>query len=130
MIQDLEGTMYTSTAKDFKKDVHAYVADVTFSTNPNETRNLLGVLQVKVGACVMLTTNVDITDGLTNGAMGNVTHEVCTENKIDMILVQFDNPSVGERTIMWSTFKHINASAVSVYQVQVTFAICGEAFQS
>ena len=128
-IQDLEGTMYTSTAKDFKKDVHANVADVTFSTNPNETGNLLGVLQVKVGACVMLTTNVDVTDGLTNGAMGTVTNVVCTGNKIDVILVQFDNPSVGERAIMWSKFKHIDASAVPVYQVQVTFAVCGKSFQ-
>ena len=128
-IQDLEGTMYTSTAKDFKKDVHANVADVTFSTNPNETGNLLGVLQVKVGARVMLTTNVDVTDGLTNGAMGTVTNVVCTGNKIDVILVQFDNPSVGERAIMQSKFKHIDASAVPVYQVQVTFAVRGKSFQ-
>ena len=55
MIQDLEETMYTSTAKDFKKDVCANVADVTFSANPNETGKLLGVLQVKVGTHVMLT---------------------------------------------------------------------------
>ena len=129
MIQDLEGTMYTSTAKDFKKDVHANVADVTFSTNPNETGNLLGVLQVKLGACVILTTNVDVTDGLTNGAMGTVTNVVCTGNKIDVILVQFDNPSVGERAIMQSKFKHIDASAVSVYQVQVTFTVHGKSFQ-
>ena len=78
-----------------------------FQQNPNETGNLLGVLRVKVGACVMLTTNVDVTDGLTNGAMGTVTNVVCTGNKIDVILVQFDNPSVGERAIMWSKFKHI-----------------------
>ena len=84
MIQDVEGTMFTSTAKDFKKDVHSNVADVTFSTNPNETGNLLGVLQVKVGAHVMLT-NVDVTDCLTNGAMGTVPHVVCTGNKIDVI---------------------------------------------
>ena len=121
--------MYISTAKDFKKDVHANVADVTFSTNPNETGNLLGVLQVKVGARVMLTTNVDVTDGLTNGAMGTVTHVVCTGNKIDVILVQFDNPSVGERAIMRSKFNHIDASAVPVYQVQVTFAVHGKSFQ-
>ena len=52
--------MEQCTAKDFKKDVHANVAEITFSTNP------LGVIQVKIGAHVMLTTNVDVTDGLTN----------------------------------------------------------------
>ena len=30
---------------------------------------------------------------------------------------------------MWSKFKHIDASAVPVYQVQVTFAVHGKSFQ-
>ena len=31
-------------------------------------------LRLKVGSCVMLTTNVDVSDGLTNGSMGVVQH--------------------------------------------------------
>ena len=116
--------MYTSTAKDFKKDIHANVAEVTNSTNPNETGNLLGVLQVKVSACVMLTTNADVTDGLTDGAISTVTHVVCTGKKNYVILVQ-----LGGRAIMQSKFKHIDVSAVPVSQVQVTFAVQGKAFQ-
>ena len=42
------------------------------TSNQNKPENLLGVLQVMFGACVMLTTNVDITDGLTNGTMDTV----------------------------------------------------------
>ena len=72
MLESLEGETYVCTAKDHEKDTHANIADVTFSNNPNKTGNLLDVLKIKVGARVMLTTNVDVTDGLTNGAMGTV----------------------------------------------------------
>ena len=34
------------------------------------------ILQVKVGARVMITTNIDVSDGLTNGAMGFVSNIV------------------------------------------------------
>ena len=38
--------------------------------NPHLTGNLLTVFQFKIGARVMITTNIDVSDGLTNGAMG------------------------------------------------------------
>ena len=96
MLMDLEGTMYISKATDFKKDVQGNIAAVKFSQNPKECGNLLGVLRIKIGARMMLTLNVDVTDGLTNGAMGTVSNVVQKGDKISVILVQFDNPSVGQ----------------------------------
>ena len=38
-------------------------------TNPCKTGNLRKVLTVKINARVMITTNIDVADWLTNGAM-------------------------------------------------------------
>ena len=55
-------------------------------TNPRETGNLKTILSVKVNAKVMITTNIDVSDGLTNGAMGTVTNVVIDERTGKMIL--------------------------------------------
>ena len=62
-------------------------------TNPCETGNLWKVLTVKVNARVMITTNIDVTAGLTNGAMGTVNNVVIeqTTGKMSVILVVFDS---------------------------------------
>ena len=39
------------------------------------------MLKLAIGAHVMLTTNVDVTDGLINGAIGEVLHIVCLDSK-------------------------------------------------
>ena len=67
-------------------------------TNPCGTGNLQKVLTVKVNARVMITTNIDVTDGLTNGAMGTETNVVIdqTTGKMSVILVAFDTEHVGQ----------------------------------
>ena len=56
----------------------------------------LKVLTVKINARVMIITNIDVADGLTNGAMGTVTNVVIkqTTGKISVILVAFDSEHV------------------------------------
>ena len=46
----------------------------------------------------MITTNINVTDGLTNGAMGTVTNVVIDERtgKMSTILVAFDSKDVGQ----------------------------------
>ena len=48
----------------------------------------------------MITTNPDVTNGLTNGAMGTVTNVVIdqTPEEMSVILVAFDSEHVGQET--------------------------------
>ena len=67
-------------------------------TNPCEIGNLRKVFTVKINARIMITTNIDVTDWLTYGAVGTVTNVVIeqTTGKISVILVAFDNEHVGQ----------------------------------
>ena len=49
----------------------------------------------------MITTNIDVTDGLTNGAMGTVTNVVIDDRtgKMITVLVSFDSKHVGQEAL-------------------------------
>ena len=68
----------------------------------------------------MKTTNIDVTDGLTNGAMGTVTNVVIdqTTGKMSTILVAFDNKHVGQEAMHTSVYHSINQN-----QTQATFPV-------
>ena len=74
----LPGKEFTNIATDSKKDDCTELANVTVPTDPHETGNLRKVLTVKINARV-ITTDIGVTDGLTNGAMGTVTNVVIDE---------------------------------------------------
>ena len=86
-------------------------------TNPHETGNLQKVLTVKINARVMITTNIDVTDGLTNGAMGTVTNVVIdqTTGKMNVILVAFDSEHVGQETRYTSVYNSRNQNVVPIH---------------
>ena len=91
-LDSLPGTMYSHAAIDKTKDQNTNLTNITFSDKPIETRNLLTTLHIKVGARVMHTSNIDVGDGLTNGAMETVTGIVFKQNNIlHAILVKFDS---------------------------------------
>ena len=121
----LPGREFTNIAIDSKKDDCTELANVTMPMNPCETGNLRKVLCVKINARVMITTNIDVTDGLTNGAMGTVTNVVIyeTTGKMRTILVALDSKHVGQETMYTSVYHSINENAVPIYQTQATFPI-------
>ena len=94
-------------------------------TNPCETGNLQKVLTVKINARVMITMNIDVADGLTNGAIGTVTNVVIdqTTGKMSVILVAFDSEHVGQETSHTSVYNSIHQNAVPIHRTQATFPI-------
>ena len=120
----LPGTLSTSVASDGKKDDCAQLASVSMPERPCETGDLRKILQVKVGAQVMIT-NIDVSDGLTNGAMGFVSNIVMDRLSQDIkaILVGFDNSNVGEDARSRSLYKHINANAIPTERSQKSFQL-------
>ena len=119
----LPGREFTNIVTDSKKDDCTELANVTMPTNPCETGNLQKVLTVKINARVMITTNIDVTDGLTNGAMGTVTNGVIdqTTGKMSVILLVFDSEHVGQETRYPNVYNSRNQSAVPIHQTQATF---------
>ena len=87
-------------------------------TNPCETGNLQNVLTVKINTRVMITTNIDVTDRVTNGVMGTVRNVVTEQatGKISVILVAF----VGQEARYTSVYNSINQNAVPIHQTQAT----------
>ena len=73
----------------------------------------------------MITTNIDVADGLTNGAMGTVTNVVIdqTTGKMSVILVTFDSEHVGQETRYTSVYNSRNQNAVPIHQTRATFPV-------
>ena len=121
----LPGREFTNITTDSKKDDCTQLADVTMPTNPHETGNLQKVLTAKINARVMITTNIDVNDGLTNDAMGTVTNVVIdqTTGKMNVILVAFDSEHAGQETRYSSVYNSRNQNAVPIHQTQAMFPV-------
>ena len=127
MLSTLSGEEFMNIATDSDKDSCANLANIQLSDKPHDTGNLQKTLVVKMGARVMLTTNIDVSDGLTNGAMGTVTNVVKDQHtsKIKAILINFDHETIGEYAKAKGIYRHVNSSSVPIEEGQVTFPING-----
>ena len=94
--------------KDSRKDNHRRLAYVDMPPKPQDTGGLRKILSVKVGARIMVTTNIDVSDGLPNGAMGKISDVVMNETstQIKAILVAFDYDTIGKETRCQSIYKY------------------------
>ena len=127
-ITSLQGDKYKCVAFDSKKDQCTELTTIDVSLKPQKMGNHRKVLHIKVGARVMLTTNIDVSDGLANGAVGTVRYVITEEitKRVKAILVQFDNTDVGHKAKSKSLYKHINSKAVPISKTQTIFPVNGK----
>ena len=62
-------------------------------------------------------TNINVADGLTNGAVGTVTGVVLKQNAT----LQFDHSGIGCDAKSHSKYKHISNDSVPIEKMEVTF---------
>jgi len=75
----------------------------------------------------MLTTNVDVSDGLVNGARGEVVHVVTNNSsQVTSLLVRFDNNRVGYKAIQTSQYRSRFPHAVPLSKYEVVFFAKGK----
>ncbi|XP_078383840.1 uncharacterized protein LOC144666317 [Oculina patagonica] len=78
---------------DLKKQIKNKIPD-----DPTKTMGLYSVVSVATGAKYDLTTNIDVTDGLTNGAecvIENIDYRVENSTRPSIIWVSFPHPDIG-----------------------------------
>ena len=57
----------------------------------------LNNLKIKEGARIMVTLNVNTTDGLVNGSFGTIIKVVLSNGQVNHLIVKFDNPKFGAK---------------------------------
>ncbi len=114
MLNKLQGEEINCVARDSKKG---------FPEDHLKTGCLVKELKLKIGAHVMLTNNLDISDGLINGAMGTITQFIFGDNRRQphTILIKFDNSKIGVTAIKGSKYRHICKKSVPITPYEATF---------
>ena len=71
----------------------------------------------------MLTVNVDVSDGLVNGARGTVEAIIKTGNQVSLVLVKFEHDRVGMKAISNNHYREQHHNAVPINRHEAVFNI-------
>ncbi|KAK3083348.1 hypothetical protein FSP39_020499 [Pinctada imbricata] len=85
----------------------------TVSDNPSHTGGLVKTLRLCVGARVMIIRNIDVQDGLVNGAQGQIIDFLPSLDNVQAILVKFDKPNIGQ------TARNASTLNLNIYEKNV-----------
>ena len=122
MLRKIHETVHTVKAIDSKKDKNSGI-DIKFPDKVSETGGLETSLKIAVGCKVMLTYNLDVTDGLANGATGTVSHIVIVADTVVNILVVFDDPRIGVKAKRLSQYRQNYPNSVPISRHEAIFNI-------
>ena len=79
------------------KDIVLSQSQIDAIKKMSETGNLESQLKLKIGAQVMLTSNLDIDDRLVNGLVGTVKQIKYKNNEVSVVYVKFNDNYAGRK---------------------------------
>ena len=79
------------------------------------------MLSMFMGAKVMLTVNIDVSNGLVNGARVTVKAIIKTGNQVSLLLVQFEHDRVGVKAKSHSHYREEHPNAVPINRHEAVF---------
>ena len=96
MLETIDQTVLTIEAIDqVPNSVPDHIYDIILNMSLSQTKGLIFHLKVKIGARTMLTSNVDLSDNLNNGQIGTIMHIYYKNEKVEAIIIKFDDPKAG-----------------------------------
>ena len=96
MLNSLDNPLIViDTIDQVPKEVPFRIYEIIKNLNQSKTGGLAFQLSLKIGARIMLTSNVDISDKLINGQIGTIVNIVTSNHSIKTIYIEFDNDNVG-----------------------------------
>ena len=121
-LERLQSRIYQLEAVDSKRDGHTSLIDVAgIAAKSNEKLALRQTLSLAVGSKVMLTSNVNVADGLSNGALGTVVDVVEVQNKVISIQVRFDNEQIGRSAKAENAYRNRYPACVDVRRQSINY---------
>ena len=99
-LNSIDGNLCVINSTDLQpKNVRPSLIEKALSHSQMQTGGLAGALSIKIGARVILTTNIDVIDKLSNGQTGTVAHIKLANGNVATIYVKLDDESEGLKLI-------------------------------
>ena len=119
-------------AIDSAKDVQTNLLDHTVEEELpiSKTGNLESHLQICVNARVIITTNIDVSDGLVNGSTGHVIQVISNQNSVNCILVKLESKNAGVESKRTNQYRQTFPGTVAIVRQEVHFPINKSGFSS
>ncbi len=121
-LQDQDTEVVHLEARDSKKD-RQQLSNIPIPGKRSDAGGLHSVLSLAIGARVMHTVNVDVSQGLSNAACGTVVYIHILRGDVKAILEKFDSSRVGKSAQSESQYKRRYPEAVPIYRHDVSFQV-------
>lgn len=119
---ELSAKLYTLTVVDI---IPESMKHKNLPDDQRFTGGLKSVIQPKIGARIMLTRNLDVSDGLSNWVQGKIAGFILNDQITVAVLVLFSDIKIGKEAILQSKYNlsSFPPNSVPIQRLQVSFSL-------